>query len=352
MSMISLKPYLEAKTPEAKEEGRGVEGELLRAAVAALRESILAMVTSGRDACAATADALESELGEVAGRIEEEHEAARLRTSGETVALSLRKWGENSAAHYREKTGEVKQMLLLMARAADSVRDRTQRSTGELTQVTAKLECIATLDDLSQVRALIEASAAELKTSVGRIESEGKAAVEHLSAEVVKYRTRLEEAEEAASRDGLTRLNNRAWIEEQLGRRMETSAPLSVAVVDVNGFKKINDEHGHLVGDELLRQFAGELRSACRKGDLLARWGGDEFLLALNSPLEEAQTQVERLRHWVCGSYKLRGRSGALELKVDAAIGVAEKREGEKLVDLLGRADEAMYEQKAGMRHL
>ena len=101
--------------------------------------------------------------------------------------------------------------------------------------MTAKLECIATLDDLSQVRALIEASAAELKTSVVRIEREGKAAVDHLSAEVATYRTRLEKAEEAASRDGLTRLNNRAWIEEQLGRMVEGSGALSVAVVDVNG---------------------------------------------------------------------------------------------------------------------
>lgn len=171
------------------------------------------------------------------------------------MALSLRKWGESSAAHYREKTGEVKQMLLLMARAADSVRDRTQRSTGELTQVRAKLECIARLEDLSQVQSLIEASAAELKSSVVRIEQEGKAAVEQLNAEVATYRTRLDEAEEAASRDGLTRLNNRAWIEEQLRRRIESGVALSVAVVDVNGFKNFNDEHGHLVGDELMRQF-------------------------------------------------------------------------------------------------
>ena len=119
--MISLKPYLEAKTPPAKAEWRGAEGELLRAAVVAFSEAILAMVTSGRDACSATADQLEAELGAVADQIEEEAEVARLRASGETVALSLRKWGQNSAAHYREKTGEVKQMLLLMARAADSV---------------------------------------------------------------------------------------------------------------------------------------------------------------------------------------------------------------------------------------
>ena len=66
--------------------------------------------------------------------------------------------------------------------------------------------------------------------------------------------------------------------------------------------------------------------------------------------MEEAQTQVERLRHWVCGSYKVRGRRGPLELKVDAAIGVAEKRDGDTLVDLLGRADAAMYVEKAGMR--
>lgn len=347
--MISLKPYLEAKS-SASEEAAGAQSEKLPAAVAAYRGALLAMSTSGRDACLATAEQLERALAEVAGGLEAEVEAAQLRASGEAVSVALRKWGQNTAAHYREKTGEVKQMLLLMARAAETVGDRDQRSAGELNQVTAKLEQIATLDDLSQMRASIEASAAELKTSVQRMETEGKAAVEQLRSEVTNYRARLEEAEEAASRDGLTRLNNRAWLEEKLRRQLESGEPLSVALVDVNGFKQVNDEHGHVVGDELLRQFAGELRSACRATDLLARWGGDEFLLAIHASIEEARTQVDRLRHWVCGSYKLRGRNGQLELKVDAAIGVAEKRAGDSLEDLLGRADAAMYEQKAAAR--
>lgn len=350
--MISLKPYLEAKSSASEVKGSGVEGGALRDAMAAYREALRAMAISGRDACAATADPLERALEEVAGEIECAFNATRLRASGDHVSIALRQWGQNTATHYREKAGEVKQMLLMMARAAETVADRDTRSAGELNQMTAKLEHIATLDDLSRMRTLIETSAAELKTSVERMAAEGKASVERLRTEVAHYQTRLEEAEEAASRDALTRLNNRTWIEAQLRKQVAGAAALSIAVIDVDGFKQVNDEHGHLVGDELLRQFATELRSACRATDLVARWGGDEFLLVIHAPLTDAQTQLDRLHNWVCGTYKLRGRSGLIELKVRASMGIAERREGEPLEDLLGRADEAMYMQKAAARRV
>jgi diguanylate cyclase (GGDEF)-like protein len=123
-----------------------------------------------------------------------------------------------------------------------------------------------------------------------------------------------------------------------------------VAIVDIDSLKKDNDQHGHLTGDELLKQFAGELRSACRSTDIIGRWGGDEFLLLFDAPLDEAQAQTERLRKWVCGNYELTGKEGSLKLSVSASIGLADHVAGETMKDLLARADAAMYEEKATAR--
>jgi diguanylate cyclase (GGDEF)-like protein len=112
----------------------------------------------------------------------------------------------------------------------------------------------------------------------------------------------------------------------------------------------VNDVHGHLTGDELLKQFAGELRSACRSTDMIGRWGGDEFILVFDSGLEEAEAQTERLRKWVCGNYDVPGKTGTLKLRVDASMGLAAYAAGEEMNALVGRADAAMYEQKARAR--
>jgi diguanylate cyclase (GGDEF)-like protein len=112
----------------------------------------------------------------------------------------------------------------------------------------------------------------------------------------------------------------------------------------------VNDEHGHMVGDELLKQFAAELKSASRTTDVVGRWGGDEFIILLNCSLAEARTQVERLRDWICGDYTVEAKSSQVKLKVLASIGLAERKRNETMKELLARADAEMYQQKSVSR--
>jgi len=245
----------------------------------------------------------------------------------------------------------VKELLLVMARTAESVGERDQRCAGQINQVTARLKTIASLDDLSEIRSSIEASAADLKNPIDRMAAEGKAALDGLRAEVKAYQGKLEEAEEAASRDGLTGLRNRSYVEGQIDRRIADRSELSVAILDIDEFKSVNDRHGHLAGAELLRQFAPELKSACRSTDLIGRWGGDEFIVLLNCGWSEAEAQIERLKKWVCGNYVLEGKSGPDKLNISASIGLAELKQGQDLKALLAAADAEMYKRKASQRN-
>jgi diguanylate cyclase (GGDEF)-like protein len=117
---------------------------------------------------------------------------------------------------------------------------------------------------------------------------------------------------------------------------------------DLDGFKFVNDRYGHVAGDELLRQFAGELRASSRATDLVGRWGGDEFLIVLDASLQDARAQLERVQKWVCGSYELPG--SGIKLHVEASMGVAAFTPPETLGQLLNRADQAMYERKRSRR--
>jgi diguanylate cyclase (GGDEF)-like protein len=148
----------------------------------------------------------------------------------------------------------------------------------------------------------------------------------------------------------LTGLRNRLSVEGQIERRIESGMPFCAAIVDIDRFKRVNDQHGHVAGDELLRQFATELKSACRSKDIVGRWGGDEFIILQDCGLPEAKAQTDRLRKWVCGSYTVQGLSGAVKLKVDASIGLAEHLPQETQKGLLARADAEMYRHKAAAR--
>lgn len=348
--MISLKKYLDSPSSGSEGLPAGEEMDLLALTMTAYGAALLEMGRCSQDACPGLGAGLKQKLEELRNRLNVAMERTALAETDASVQEQLRTWGHDTARHYQLKTREVKELLLVMARTAEGVGARDERCAAQMGAVTERLQTIATLDDLTEIRSSIETSAAELKSSIERMTAEGKAAVEQLRAEVSSYQARLEEAEEQASRDALTGLRNRLCVETMLENRLATGSLFCVAIVDIDGFKQVNDQHGHLAGDDLLRQFAGELRSACRSSDVIGRWGGDEFILLLDYGMTEAHAQAERLRKWVCGNYTLEGPGGGLKLRVEASIGLAERVEGETMKELLARADAAMYACKAAGR--
>jgi diguanylate cyclase (GGDEF)-like protein len=147
--------------------------------------------------------------------------------------------------------------------------------------------------------------------------------------------------------DGLTGLANRRAASDAVhseavrAERLET--PLSVVLADLDGFKDVNDEHGHAVGDAVLRVFAGVLRETLRESDVAGRWGGEEFLLLLPGADEEGAAQLaERVR------VELAARSipGVPGLRVTASFGVAQYAGEPNTEQLVAAADDALYRAK------
>jgi diguanylate cyclase (GGDEF)-like protein len=154
---------------------------------------------------------------------------------------------------------------------------------------------------------------------------------------------------ELAVRDELTGVYNRRYVDEVLTRQKALAErgqlDFTVCFCDLDGFKDVNDGWGHGSGDELLVRFANLAAESVRSVDFVARWGGDEFLLVLVGADErDAETVTSRLRdqtRWL----RIRGQRGAIGVSV--SIGVARFRRGERISELLERADAALYEAKA-----
>ncbi len=155
--------------------------------------------------------------------------------------------------------------------------------------------------------------------------------------------------EELATTDVLTGTFNRRKFNElilaEIERVRRYGHPLSLLVVDIDHFKRINDTHGHEAGDEVLIVLAGLIRTGIRATDSLARWGGEEFVvLSPEVSVEEAAGLAERLRS-AAGTYAY-----SFVGRVTASIGVAQHRAGETPDELFARADEALYRAKEGGR--
>lgn len=343
--MISLKKYLDLASGSESTDATE-EPDLLKVAIAEYGATLEAVGNSCAKACPATSEALNRELVKVRCGLSVSMESEGLAEAAARAREKLNEWGRATEQHYHAKTDEVKELLLTMARAAESVSARDARCAWQMNEMTGRLSSIASLEDLAEIRVSIKRSASELQTSIERMTAEGRATLDALREQVSAYQTKLDVAEAIASRDALTGLSSRLYVERQIERRIATGAVFCVALIDIDGFKRTNDQHGHLMGDELLKQFAAELRSACRAMDVIGRWGGDEFLLIFDCAMTDARARAERLRKWICGSYTLEGRQGAIKLEVHASVGLALHENDEAMNELLERADMSMYAEK------
>jgi diguanylate cyclase (GGDEF)-like protein len=237
-------------------------------------------------------------------------------------------------------------MLTELANTAESIGKRDRRYTQQFHEISSSLQTIAQLDDLGRIKSCVLSNAGELKGCVDRMVREGNESIAHLEASLASHRVALEQAQELASLDPLTGLYNRREVEARIAHRVTGQEPFCVVVVDLNNFKRINDQHGHLAGDELLRQIAHELRMASRAQDLLGRWGGDEFVMVIDGNFTNTKIKIQRMRPWVFGTYEIDLGGGKLSIVVSASIGMAEWAPGETILQVLKRADADMYRDK------
>lgn len=155
----------------------------------------------------------------------------------------------------------------------------------------------------------------------------------------------LEENRKLAETDVLTSVANRYRLEKALPHACERAQrfrqPLSLIAMDIDDFKNINDHYGHALGDAALVQVVECIKRFVRKGDLLARWGGDEFIMILpDTPLNDARTLAQTIRDGLASLQPVG------DFQVTMSFGVVQRFDEEQQTGLMARADQALYRSK------
>ncbi len=348
--MISLKRYLDSDKTRDSESEEDFSSHACLALLSAYRSAMTEFGECGANACPDLAPELKRGLTRLDKDLGDNLRIPAITVTREALRELLHGWGNKTALYYQQKTGEVKDLLLVIARTAESLGHKDDQYAQQLDSVTAKLETIAKLEDITRIRSSVEESARQLKSSVARMTTENRAVIDHLRVEVSTYQAKLEKAEYVASCDPLTGLGSRLWAEARIQQRIDCGNPFCVVVIDVHGIRRVNHEFGSLVGDLILKEFARVLRSSCRMSDLVARWAGDEFIVVLDCCAPDARIQVARLQPWISGPYQVPGRSGHVSVRLSTAIGLSEFCNGDSLQDVLERADEALCAEREQAR--
>jgi diguanylate cyclase (GGDEF)-like protein len=333
--MISLRRQIDAHTQE-----------LLKATSTAYHAALTSMGMNAERAVPGIDFPISAHLAALRAQLQTDVGPETMARAQEVLDAELGQWSESVDRHLKEKASDFREMMLVIANTAQNLGTRDKRYAGRFREITARLNEIGNLSDISAIRRSLTLSAAELEADVRNLEADGQKTISSLEETLEGYRKQLAETERRASLDALTGLMNRRGIEVAMSKRWEEKIPFCIVMLDLNGFKQVNDTWGHLAGDDLLTAFSAELQAHFRAGDMIGRWGGDEFIIVVNGDLNDARNCVERVRKWAFGAYKVQTPQGVFPVQVSASIGMAAWDLQEEIPQLIRRADEAMYNEK------
>jgi diguanylate cyclase (GGDEF)-like protein len=237
---------------------------------------------------------------------------------------------------------DLNQTLSMVARTEDSSAGRNIQHVENLIDFVDRLESAVRSGDLPR----LASQTAELREFAQSIELDSRDDFARLRQKMMEIQRRLHEVELLASLDPLTGVANRRDLDRELAARIEARQEFCVLLFDLNGFKEINDQFGHLFGDDVLKQLASRLSGQVRARDYVCRWGGDEFVAILACDLAIAEARARQIAERLNGPYHILGPRRETNIDITVTVGLAQYCAGDSAEELLGRVDESMYRRK------
>jgi len=242
----------------------------------------------------------------------------------------------------------MRQMLATFIERLSQMTQSTGSFHGKLVENARQIEQAKTIEEIAPVlKEVVGAtrSMAEQSKLAGDELQAMRARADETEAELVKLHKELDRVSAQARHDPLTGALNRKGMDEALDKEVSgmhrKESPLSVALLDIDNFKKLNDTLGHATGDAALAHLAAVARECMRPQDTLARYGGEEFVILMpDTPLDHGVEAMTRLQRELTKRFFL---AGAEKVLITFSAGVAQLAANEKGADAIKRADQAMY---------
>ncbi len=287
-------------------------------------------------------------------RYEQELSPAEAKQTGHRAAEIIGGQRAQELDYITDKDEELKAIIAIIAAEIQTSADRDQAFTETISRSVKQLDEAVDIDDIRQLRQKITDEVGFLTRQVQLKKTQDQTRMLLMEEQIQILNSKLDTAEQQTKTDTLTSLFNRRAFDEHLLAEIclakHKQQPLSLVIIDIDHFKKVNDTFGHLVGDEILTKTAELIIKAFfRKSDFVARYGGEEFaVIQSQTNIAAAKKSAEELRSRMTRA-TIPTESGEVPITISA--GITDFQGDESHSEFVARADKALYQAKESGRN-
>ena len=258
--------------------------------------------------------------------------------------------GQKEYLNNREK--EIWEMVGLQRTAITALGTENQVYNRKVYERSKELENITMLNDIKIMKKDLKKEVETIQATVHKKEEQDKRQMDALAKQISSLNVELKKVKTKAMTDGLTKAYNREAFDRYIRKIVDQNtikrSPFSLLMLDIDDFKKINDEYGHQIGDRVLVAFVRKCTEFIRDEDFLARYGGEEFIITLpGASLRNAMKKARRILKAIAEThYTIDKNKGGKKLSITTSIGVASFRKNDSVSTVIGRSDQALYQAK------
>jgi len=294
-------------------------------------------------------DAFKKDIDDLTAVFETDEKLRKIKSVFGKHQKRIQRYIDRQHAYIRDCEKELKDIIDLLAKALATLDSENQVYNQNIYAQSEKIEQITRLDDIKRIKQELMDQIEQMRETVRKKQSNDIGELEMLSKKVSVLDTELKKARAESMLDGLTGIGNRRSfdikIRELIGEMAKSGSQLSVLMLDIDNFKKINDGFGHQIGDRVLVALARKCYGFIRNDDIMARYGGEEFVILLpNASLDNAVKKADKICKTIAQTrYALDDIEPGNTLSITISIGVSTFINGDSSLSVVERADKALY---------
>ncbi len=297
-------------------------------------------------------DGYKEDIGQLSEKFSTKGKLRKMKSRFDEGKKRIDAFIELQKKYLLDRENEFKDIIDILTGAMVTLDTENKEYNQKILKQSDKIEEITRLEDIKKLKKALIQEIEQIRETVKEKQSHDSTQLEILSNQVNNLSLELERARTESLTDGMTGIFNRKAFDSHISTLVEknsvTRAPFSLLMLDIDNFKKVNDDYGHRTGDRVILAIIGKCRQSIRGEDFFARYGGEEFVIILpGASLKNASKRAEHICKSIASTrHYLDDAAGSPTLSVTVSIGVSSLQKGDTVATVTARADKALYAAK------